>query len=235
MKTLFFTHECLLSPQTVSFLSFFCYTIPCFFYEVLQSAELSPCFLFSRSQTAALSPGSAAASSHQRDLASSQREKRAAPQPPATNQAQDVRTLSVSPQRRSDASDNQSVSGLVTEANHCKGPAPSRPPSDEDRATLGAKAALSAVDRTLAECKPAPSVRSLNPFEDDMDDGEFAFESRVRSAKKTRAPALPANTVKQSTAPPADTVMQISARGPTDRESQPAPSEKKEPPPTTRR
>lgn len=123
----------------------------------------------------------------------------------------------------------------MTEAKHGKGLAPSRPPSAEDRATLGAKTAPSVVDRTLGEPEQAAGVRSLNPFEDDMDDGEFA-ESRVRSAKKTRAPALPASTVKQNSAPPADAVTQSSAPEPTGRESRPATVEKKEgPPPATRR
>lgn len=191
--------------------------------------------LFSRSQAGPLSPGSATTSSHQRDLASSQREKRAAPQPPAVNQTQDVRTLSVSPQRRPDNSDCQTVSGAVNEARHGKGLAPSRPLLAESRATFGAKTAPSVEDGTFGEHKQAAGTRSLNPFEDDMEDDDFT-ESRVRSAKKSRAPPLPTNTVKQNSAPPADAAMQSSVSESLGPEPKPAAVEKKEvPPPTTRR
>lgn len=127
------------------------------------------------------------------------------------------------------------MSGPAAEAKHGKGPAPTKPPSAEDRVTLEVKSAPSAAHRTSLERKQAPSVHGLNPFEDDMDDSEFA-EAKVRFAKKTRAPPLPSNAVEQNSSPTADVVVQNSAPETTAREARPAAAEKKEgPPPATRR
>lgn len=126
------------------------------------------------------------------------------------------------------------MSGPAAEAKHGKSPAPTKPPSAEDRVTLEGKSAPSAAHRTSLERKQAPSVHGLNPFEDDMDDSEFA-EAKVRSAKKTRAPPLPTNAVEQNSSPTAD-VVQNSAPETKAREARPAAAEKKEgPPPATRR
>lgn len=219
------------SSSTQSFLSLF--SFPPFYFAKYPSQLNCHVSVFTRSQAAPLSSGSTTSSSHQRDLACNQREKRAAPQPPAVNQSQNGRTLSVSPQRRLIVSDGQTMSGPVTEFRHGKGPAPSRPSLAESKTTLSAENAPSTVEGILGN--KAAGFRSLNPFEDDMDDGDLT-ESTVRSAKKSRAPPLPANTVKQNSVQPADSLMQSSVSEPLGQESRLATGERKEGPfPATRR
>lgn len=156
-----------------------------------------PC-LISRGQPAASLLGSSLTSSDEKDLVSTQREKRPAPQPPGRNQeshgpvqhlapitkqSTDIKTVSVLPQRSvqmitplnrspTDTKTNQGLKQGSTTKGVISEAKHSKRPAPEPSAghKTGSSPHIKIPKKRSSEVKQEPIVYGLNPFEDDEDD-----------------------------------------------------------------
>lgn len=188
-----------------------------------------PC-LVSRGQPAAPLLGSSPASSDEKDLVSTQREKRPAPQPPGrtqeshgpaqhlapiTKQSADIKTVSVLPQRSvqmitplsrspTDTKTNQGLKQGSTTKGVINEAKHSKRPAPSRPCSVEEEPSAGHKTGASPHIKSPnkPIVYGLNPFEDDEDE---AAQAKIKSSKKARAPPLPAATATQNTEGSQDT------------------------------
>ncbi|XP_073334638.1 uncharacterized protein [Pagrus major] len=157
-----------------------------------------------RSQPAVSSVGSKTSSADEKDLISSQREKRPAPQPPGRNQAEgqsqdgstrhlvqvnkqskdkDAKIVSVPPQRsvqmiaplNRSPTDAKNTQSLAQSQG--KRPAPSAPSEPKKALSSDGKIA----NKSSSEAKQEPIAYGLNPFEDDEDENDLIAQDTTGS------------------------------------------------------